>query len=543
MICFNGFIVSLFFFLASSVNRFQVHGRFGELFWGWGSLVVTLGLLLLCTQGLTNPWLGVILADILLFAGYALIDIGLRIFVSRPASWRHLVLLFSIYIVGIWLFTFVRPSAQFRIIIFSLASCVVFLECASSCLATRKELKGILPWSCAAVFVTLAAFSVVRASITAFVPVSSIFQPTTALSSVTFFFIGAGMISWTLGLILLRNAELNVELAEGEALYRGIFENANVGIFQSAEDGSFLRMNLRFASLLGYDSPEDLVADRGDNSGWIFMDRAERERLVSALRERRHIEDLHIAAPRRDGGTIHASLNCALVMGPGGRKVITGTVADITRTWDEKETLRRQNEEKIVLLREFQHRVKNGISIISSLVSLEAGRTADPEASGALSGLGDRVGALASLYDQLSRTADLHAVALDEYLGSIVSDLMSSYGLGERGIEIAADLEPLSIDAKRAESIGLVAVELLTDAIKHAFPGGRHGRVDLVLRKTGKETLIEVSDDGVGLPEGFSMAAAEGLGMTIVDMLASQLNGRIESGRSPSGGALFRLTF
>lgn len=542
MICFNGFIVSLFLFLASRVNRYQVHGRFGELFWGWGSLVIALGLFLLCLQGLISPWLGIVMADVFLFAGFSLIEVGLRIFVARPAAWRHLAALFVVYISGILFFTFVRPSAQLRIIVFSLSTGVVILECALSCLVTRMEIKGILPWFCFAIFLFLTAFSCARAIVSAFVSVTSIFQ-SSLLSTVTFVIFDAGMISWTLGLILLRNAELNVELAEGEALYRGIFENANVGIFQSTEDGAFIRMNRSLAMLLGYGSPEALVAERGNSSNWIFSASDEREKFIAALRERGHLEELPISTMRRDGSMIHASVNCALVNGPGGRKIVTGTVTDITRTWDEKETLKRQNEEKGILLREIQHRVKNGMGIISSLVSLEAGRAADPDASGALSCLGDRVGALASLYDQLYRTADFRDVALDEYLASIVGDLTSSYGLAERGIEISTDLEGVSIDTKRAESVGLVAVELLTDAIKHAFPGGRRGRVDLVLRKGGEGLILEVSDDGVGLPEGFSITGSRGLGMTIVDMLAGQLRGRIEAGRAPSGGARFRLTF
>jgi PAS domain S-box-containing protein len=540
--CFNGFIVSLFLFLASRVNRFQVHGRFGELFWGWGSLIVTFGLLLLSMQGLVSPWLGIIVADALLFVGYSLIDVGLRIFVARQAAWGHLALLFVLYMAGIVLFTFARPSAQLRIIIFSMATGAITIECASSCLATRRDIQGMLPWLCATVFLFLAAFSLVRASISAFIPVSSIYQ-SNVLTEITFIVFDAGMLSWSLGLILLRNAELNVELAEGEALYHGIFENANIGIFQSSDDGVFLRMNRSLAALLGYDSPESLLADRGRSSAWIFEKRDERRALMDALREKGHLEDIHLSATRRDGAIVHASVNCALVEGPGGRAIVTGPVTDMTRSWDEKEALKRQNEEKSVLLREFQHRVKNGIGIISSLVSLEAGRAADAGTCGALSGLGDRVGALASLYDQLYRTADFHAIALDEYLTSIVGDLTSSYGLAERGIEIVAALEPLSIDAKRAESVGLVAVELLTDAIKHAFPAGRRGRVDFVLGKAGECVFLEVSDDGIGLPEGFEIAGSRGLGMTIVDMLASQLHGRIEAGKSPSGGALFRLTF
>lgn len=543
MICINGIIASIFLFVASKVNRgHDGKVRQGEYFWGWGTLVITIGVFLLGLQGRASPWLGVILANACLMAGYAFINFGIRLFIGRKAPWRHVAVLLAAYLAVIWVFTYLRPSAQLRVILFSAFSSVFIGECAFSSLAARHTVKGALPWACAAVFAVLAAFAAVRAILTASMPMVSIFQPAT-LNLVTFLLSGIGFIAWSFCLLLFRNTELNAELAGAEALYRGIFENANVGIFQSTEDGIYLRMNRRFADILGYPDPGALIKERGSASEWKFDDRPEQDRILALLRQEGHVENVHMTAPKRDGGMVHGLVNLAIVDQQGGRRILTGTVMDMTRSWLDGEALRRQSEEKGILLRELQHRVKNGMSIIASLVSLEAGRSGDEGTVGALTSLGDKVGALSSLYDLLYRSGDSREIDLAFYLGTIVDGLRSSYGLAERGVEMETGIEPIAVDAKRAESLGLIVVELLTDSIKHAFPGKRRGVIRLSLARSGDSTILEVSDDGVGLPPDFSVAGSTGLGMTIVDLLSSQLGGRLETGASPSGGASFRFVF
>jgi two-component sensor histidine kinase len=183
------------------------------------------------------------------------------------------------------------------------------------------------------------------------------------------------------------------------------------------------------------------------------------------------------------------------------------------------------------------------MGIIAGLVGLESGRAKDEASRGALAGLENKVFALASLYDLLYRSSDSREVSLDTYLRGIAESLGSSSGAHERGIGLVLDLDSLTVDTKKAESLGLVTVELLTDCLKHAFPDGRRGQVWLRLRKQEGGGVLEVRDDGVGLPPGFTVAGMASLGMNIVDMLASQLHGRLETGRSPEGGAFFRLSF
>ncbi|HRY56446.1 MAG TPA: sensor histidine kinase [Spirochaetia bacterium] len=205
--------------------------------------------------------------------------------------------------------------------------------------------------------------------------------------------------------------------------------------------------------------------------------------------------------------------------------------------------LERAIDEKAVLLRELQHRVKNSISVIAGLVSLESSRLEDPRAAPVLEALQGRITAIAELYDRLFRSGETELVELDAYLGAVAEGLFAGQAAVERGIALALALEALRIEAKRAVPLGLIANELLTDSLKYAFPAGRRGSVRLGLRREGGELLLEVADDGVGLPPGFAVGSGSGLGLVLAEMLAKQVGGSLAAGPSPEGGARFSVSF
>ena len=228
---------------------------------------------------------------------------------------------------------------------------------------------------------------------------------------------------------------------------------------------------------------------------------------------------------------------------------------------------------KDVLFRELQHRVKNSISVISGLVGLEAGRASDPQSGEALNGLQNRIAAIATLYDQLFRAGERGEVELEAYLREVSETLFAGQAAAERGIALELALERVKIDAKRAVPLGLIANELLTDSLKHAFPDGRHGRVRLELhheaRKDGADfglegaspavrsgileeapqreiLVLEASDDGVGLPTDFAIGDSSGLGLVLVQMLAEQVGGTFEAlsgDHEPTAGSRFVVRF
>jgi two-component sensor histidine kinase len=202
---------------------------------------------------------------------------------------------------------------------------------------------------------------------------------------------------------------------------------------------------------------------------------------------------------------------------------------EVTERKHAEERERTAAQEKATLFKELQHRVMNSMGIIASLVSLEAGRAESSEAREVLSNLELRISALASLYDILYDTGGVGKIGLDDYLGRIVDSAAQSLGADTKGISFDRDIEPVSIDLKRAVSLGLILNELVTDCLKYAFPDGRLGRVFVRLSQKGSDLSLEISDDGVGLPPGFDPSRVEGFGLNLVNLLTEQLGGRFEA--------------
>ncbi len=196
--------------------------------------------------------------------------------------------------------------------------------------------------------------------------------------------------------------------------------------------------------------------------------------------------------------------------------------------------------EKAMLLRELQHRVKNSLSIIVSLIGLEADKSVTDELRASLDTLESRVSALAALYDILYDTGGIERLPLEAYLDRVVDAAAESLGVDVKGIRLTRDIAPVAMDMKRAVSLGLIVNELVTDCLKYAFPDGTPGTVRVSLRAEAGRYLLIVEDDGVGLPEGFDPDAVEGFGFKLVRMMTRQLRG--EFAWSSGAGTRFSLS-
>ncbi len=192
--------------------------------------------------------------------------------------------------------------------------------------------------------------------------------------------------------------------------------------------------------------------------------------------------------------------------------------------------------EKATLLKELQHRVKNSLGIMASLIGIEAGKARNDDVRATLETLESRVSALALLYDMLYDSGGIDQVPLASYLESVVASAASSLGADARGIRLRCDLASASIDMRRAVSLGLAVNELVTDCLKYAFPEGRTGLVRVSLRLEAGYYVVVVADDGVGLPPGFEPESGHGFGLKLVSLLSRQLGAEfvIESKRGSS---------
>ncbi len=196
-------------------------------------------------------------------------------------------------------------------------------------------------------------------------------------------------------------------------------------------------------------------------------------------------------------------------------------ISDRKRSEAELQGALRENQR---LLHELQHRAKNSFGMISGMISLATTEDIPEQALTALKGLDDRVRAVAELYSLLYASNSAEEVRLDDYIARVAESMV---GLSSR-ISLVTRLEGLSVAAQKAAPIGLITTELITNALKYAFPEGRTGTITVKLSRSQSQTVLEVEDDGIGLPQGFKDSASPGMGMKIVAGLVRQIGGRFD---------------
>lgn len=223
-----------------------------------------------------------------------------------------------------------------------------------------------------------------------------------------------------------------------------------------------------------------------------------------------------------------------------GRMVRVQVTIDISERKRAEERMEASLHEKEVLLREIHHRVKNNLQIISSLLNLQKQAVANPEAQSVLDESRGRIASMAMIHEQLYLSRDFAGLDLEEYLGQFLPRLVSACK-GGRDISLVLNAADIPLSLEQAIPFGLILNELATNAIKHGFRNRACGTLHVSAVQEGDEVLVEVEDDGEGMPPGVSLAAPGTLGLQLVVSLAEQLKGGV-SVDSP-GGTRFRLRF
>jgi PAS domain S-box-containing protein len=240
---------------------------------------------------------------------------------------------------------------------------------------------------------------------------------------------------------------------------------------------------------------------------------------------------------RADGTELPVELWTSVVRNDEGDPVaFVGVARDITERKRTEEHLRSSLEEKEVLLREIHHRVKNNLQVITSLLSLQGEYLKDEEMLKIMRESQHRVRSMALIHEKIYHSHNLAEVDFGDYTRELVSQLVRSYAASRESVQMHIRADSVSLGVDRAIPCGIVVNELVTNALKYAFPGGRTGRIDVELRSVSAGLIrLTVRDDGVGFPAGFDAQNARTLGLTLVSMLAEQLQGELAFPRQESG--------
>jgi len=209
------------------------------------------------------------------------------------------------------------------------------------------------------------------------------------------------------------------------------------------------------------------------------------------------------------------------------------TISDVTDARVAEKLKDDLLREKAILLQEIQHRVANSLQIIASVLLQSARRVRSDETRTHLHDAHNRVMSIATLQKQLA-TSRLGDVELAPYFTQLCESLGASMisDHDKLSIEVAADESAVHADI--SVSLGLIVTELVINALKHAFPGGRHGKIRVGYQSHGPNWALSVSDNGVGMPDD-PAGATPGLGTSIVEALARQLNARVHVGDAQPG--------
>ena len=221
---------------------------------------------------------------------------------------------------------------------------------------------------------------------------------------------------------------------------------------------------------------------------------------------------------------------------------LLGIARDITESRRAGEAIQASLREKEALLREIHHRVKNNLQIISSLMSLQAEHLPDEGARKMLKESQTRIRSMAFIHEKLYQSRDLSKVDFTSYIRSLAASLFQSYKINPGQVQLEADLEDVSIDINSAGPCGLLVNELISNALKHAFPAERNGTVRIGLRREADAIItLRVADDGVGFPEGLDFRKADSFGLQILGLLVEQLDAKIEL--DTTSGTAFTISF
>ena len=328
-------------------------------------------------------------------------------------------------------------------------------------------------------------------------------------------------------------------LKESEKRYRAIVDGASEAI--TIWQGDQMKFaNPRWQELTGYSWAEMQALDpRALTHPDDLPARLERQRL------------------RQSGREVEGTYSYRLVTKTGAIRWLEGHSAridwegspasiilhsDITDQVTYRDKLEKSLKEKETLLKEVHHRVKNNLQIITSLLNLEMAKSKDGQGQEAMKASQDRVKTMALVHHLLYENESLSQIDLAEYIRGLAEQLFDSYRIDRQLVGLETDLSEITVDMDKAVPCGLILNELVINALKHAFPNQRQGKVYISLTSSGDgKVTLSIRDDGVGLPKDFDPDKPKSLGVRLISSLSEQLGGSFSYSRGP--GTEFKITF
>ena len=322
-------------------------------------------------------------------------------------------------------------------------------------------------------------------------------------------------------------------LEKSENRFRQVVEHAPNAMIMVNAQGLIELINAQAERLFGYDrkdlighSMELLVPERyrGSHPGMriSFFDHPQ-SRPMGAGRD--------LYALHKDGHEFPVEIGLNPLEWDDGARVLA-SVIDLTDRVNREANLKIALNEKDVYFREIHHCVKNNLQVIDSILDLQSLNLTDEFALDVIRDCRNRIRSMALIHQHLYSSKQFSQVDVGGVLSSLAPTLFTSYGLSADRVRLKVEMETVPMSMNAAIPCGLFMNEVISNALKHAFPDGREGVVTVRLAWDGGSTAeLSVTDDGIGLPPGLDLANAPSLGLQLIGSLAEQLHGQLTVNR------------
>jgi len=335
--------------------------------------------------------------------------------------------------------------------------------------------------------------------------------------------------------------KLHYDLEAERNKYYDLYDLAPVGYFTIDPGGTVTEINLTGASLLGL---ERSVVKGKPFHHFITFDSQDiyylKRRQVLKTKVQQSFE---LKIKKADNTEFYAQLQCRAICDLEGKIThIRGVIIDINRLMLAEEQLKNSLREKEFLLKELHHRVKNNLTLVSSLLNLQEEIVRDPIVDRVFESSRNRIKSMALVHEILYQSEDLGKIDFSQYIQKLLNYLSSSYVTRKTGPNLKVLVGDIKLPINKAIPCGLVINELVTNAFKYAFTGDKAGEIRIEFSlEDDKSCQLLIGDNGVGLPADLEVGNTKSFGFTLLTILINQLKGSFEIDRR--GGTTFRITF
>jgi PAS domain S-box-containing protein len=418
---------------------------------------------------------------------------------------------YRIYLGGIGIY-----GGEVGLTLSAIAGSVIFL--------LRKNIDAI--WKIAIYSVTATVFI-----LPGFLPLNSLEEGWKLLKAMTIPYGTAILIGIFIGSLLLKNENRRFatkeKLKESEKKYRELFESLVDVSYKTDIDGTIIIVSPSIEKTFGF-KPDEVIGRKMID---FYQDPNRRSIVFDQIMEYGFVNNYEMPMIRKDGAIIIISTNARLIKDDSEKVIgIEGVARDVTKIKKAEEKVLQSLAEKESLLMEIYHRTKNNMQVISSFLNLQAAQINDAKVNTLVRSVSSRILAMSLVHEKLYRSKNLSRINIREYIEDLVALMMSYHNFPDGKVTVLYDIEEVNFVIDTAIPLGLVIQEIVTNSLKHAFPGDREGVISIKLsRDSNGSVVLTIIDNGVGMPIEFDADTATSFGInTTLGIIKIQMHGTVD---------------